>query len=166
MSKSTILSTTLLAAALPPLAGCGGSDDVFTGGAGGGTNALSNQSGDLEMTIAADKTAYSRGEPVALTFTVQNVGVQAVRLDFNTGQQYDFEAHDPQSLRWNWAHGRNFTRELTSLTLQPGETWVRSTTWTQADNDGRLVPPGSYRLKARLTTGGLYRTQDLPIQIR
>ncbi len=53
---------------------------------------------------------------------------------------------------WKWSQGRKFSRLLTSFDIDPGKKKVITVTWNGRDAQGHPVPPGTYTLKATLTS--------------
>jgi hypothetical protein len=104
--------------------------------------------------IKTDKTAYSLGAPVVLSFTVENNTTDDMVIRFSSGKQYDFWVVKDGNEVWRWSKGKVFTQALVSITLKPGERKVYEATWNQRGNDGKQIPPGSYDLYAQLATMG------------
>jgi hypothetical protein len=91
-------------------------------------------------------TATASATDVALVFTVTNTTTAPVRLDFNSGQQYDFIVRsNADAVVWQWSAGMGFTQALTSRTLAPGETAAYTEHWTP-------TAKGSFAAQAVLTT--------------
>ena len=124
--------------------------------------------GTLPGTLRADKPRYKRGRPVHLTFRIQNTSGKAVSYNFSTGQKYDVTVTDAAGAEvWDWAKGRLFTQNLSSVSLKPGKSLIYSVVWNGADQTGRNVKPGTYSLTARLisdtrlaVTGGVVVNND------
>lgn len=98
----------------------------------------------LRLELRADRTVYSTGEPVRLTFAVTNPGPAPVTFTAPSSQLYDFAVLKGGTEVWRWSAGRMFLTVLTDLTVPPGETRAFTETWDQRDRDGRPVGPGEY----------------------
>jgi hypothetical protein len=73
------------------------------------------------VALGADKATYKSGEAIRITLEVFNTAAEPVRLDFSTGQRYDFVLQDAQQKEvWRWSAGQMFTMALGSETLGPG----------------------------------------------
>ena len=120
---------------------------------------------DLELTLEVERQAYAAGEPVRLTFTVENVGVETKTLRFSSGQHYDFVVASGGQEVWRWSADKAFIQALTSLTLAPGEKKTFTETWRQADNEGQQVPAGEYEVTGVLTTMGKSRPSVGPVAV-
>jgi hypothetical protein len=73
---------------------------------------------------------------------------------FNSGKTYDFVIHDAASGRevWRWSSGNFFTQVLRSDSIRAKGKWQFQETWDGKDNEGKPVPPGSYRVTGILTS--------------
>lgn len=90
--------------------------------------------------------AREQGE-VPLRLVIQNTGTRPVTLNFNSGQQFDFEVIQNGAVIWNWAKDRSFPQSLSAITLKPGERIAFQTTWNQMTNTGRFARPGEYSVR-------------------
>lgn len=102
--------------------------------------------------VRTDKTSYALGEVVKISFIIENRSDQEITLGFSSGQQYDIWVNGPSGEVWRWSRGKVFTQALTSITLKPRERKTFQETWSQMNNAGEQVGPGSYTLFAQLTT--------------
>jgi hypothetical protein len=104
---------------------------------------ISATSSVLQPTLRATASATA----VTLTFTVTNTSLAPVKLDFNSGQEYDFLVRSAASgaLVWQWSRDMGFTLALTSRTLAAGETATYVEHWTP-------TAPGAYTAQALLTS--------------
>lgn len=105
----------------------------------------------IQTYLVTDKTIYSQGETVNLTFSVSNVGRDTIPLTFGSTQQYDFSASVSGSLVWRWSQGRVFAPVILPGRLAPGQTITYRESWNQKSNSGFQVPPGSYVMQGILT---------------
>lgn len=114
--------------------------------------------GNLRLTLEMRQDTYAAGDPVRMTFTVENTGTQPETLHFSSGQQYDFIVTMAGTEVWRWSADRFFIQALTQFTLAPGAKRTFTETWFQKDNQGRQVKPGKYDIQAVLTTTGVRPT--------
>lgn len=119
-------------------------------------------------TLTLGKPQIKSGQPVRMTFTVVNTSGRPVTYNFSTGQRFDVTAANAAGVAvWNWAAGKRFSQNLSSLSLPPGKSFVYRPVWNSRDLSGRPVPPGAYTLSAHLTsdnrpaiTGGVIVNTD------
>ena len=93
--------------------------------------------------LKTDKSAYVKGEPVMLTFTITNTSDWPVTLDYMppTVTIYSIqEVRDVAVLRYGDGH----------RVLQPGETSSFTMTWDQVHFEGGRATPGRYVAKVHL----------------
>ncbi|MEN6372563.1 MAG: BsuPI-related putative proteinase inhibitor [Armatimonadota bacterium] len=102
--------------------------------------------------VKTDKQSYSLGEPIKMTFVVENPTQRNIVLKFSSSQIYDIWAEKDSKEVWRWSRGKFFTQALTSITLKPGERRTFQETWNQTSNDGQQVSPGAYSVFAQLMT--------------
>ncbi|MDY6817939.1 MAG: BsuPI-related putative proteinase inhibitor [Halobacteriales archaeon] len=102
------------------------------------------------MDIAGTLHVTTRDGEVDFAFTVSNESTEIVELDFTTGFIADFAVFADDTEVWRWSDDRLFTQELTTETLEPGESFQETALWIDPD-------PGDYRAVAELQT----RTYDL-----
>ncbi|MBB4637610.1 BsuPI-related putative proteinase inhibitor [Longimicrobium terrae] len=87
------------------------------------------------------------GDSVRLTLRVTNGGAQPVRMEFRSGQTYDFAVASGGREVWRWSADRGFTAALRSETLAAGETRAWSETWRPAAGSR-----GDFTASARLVS--------------
>jgi hypothetical protein len=111
----------------------------------------------LEPTL----TATATGRDVTLTFTVRNVSTAPMRIDFRSGQQYDFIVRDSRdaALTWQWSAGKSFTQTADSRILVSGESAVFAEHW-------QATAPGSYSVQALLTSVTRQTTAYAPLTVQ
>lgn len=107
---------------------------------------VSQQQGDLRLTLSADRAEYDAGESAVLTLMVANTGSTPITLQFTSGYQFDFVAAQAKDV-WRYSSGRIYTQALTSITVAPGASVTRSGTWDFTDDAGTPVPSGAYDLR-------------------
>lgn len=66
-------------------------------------------------------------------------------LTFSTNEEVDDTVLSGGQQVWDWAQGRTFSADNTSLTMQPGDCWDWTTQWRY----GNQTPSGTYQVQAR-----------------
>lgn len=109
---------------------------------------------ELDARLNTERTQFSQAQDqnVPLRLTVENEAAAPLRVEFATGQMYDFEVRRNGELVWNWAHDRAFTQALQYREIQPGQEMTFTESWDFRDNQGNLVPPGEYTVRGILTS--------------
>lgn len=120
----------------------------------------------LELTLDSDRAAYGCGDPVTMTLSVKNVGNASKKLDFPSGQRYDFTVTRGGKEIWRWSAGRMFIQAFTSLTLVPGETANFKETWQQVDSKGQQVAPGDCEIVGTLAAKSMSKSTVGPVKIK
>ena len=124
--------------------------------------------GELQLSLALEKTVYSLGEPVNLTVMLTNISGQNLNYT-HTGLDFDFRVYnDTNSLVYQWS---NFIAIPQFITIEPfpaGESMEQNFTWQQTCNFnisviGDQVSAGTYYIIG--LTGPTYGLQTAPIQI-
>lgn len=117
--------------------------------AGDGSRSVNSRVIDgLLYVLVTNRTRYGRGEPVNITLYKINVTARAIRLVYNTGQRFDFEAvRSDGTVVWRWSQGRVFTQQTETVTLQPGQNQVFRATWDQRNQQGNLVAPQTITIR-------------------
>lgn len=113
-------------------------------------------------------TPHKPGQAVQLTFRVVNTSGKTVKYNFSSGQRYDVTAANSDGKQvWEWAAGKLFSQNLSTLSIAPGKALTYQAVWNGRDLSGRAVPPGAYTLNAHLTsnnrpsvTGGVVVNTD------
>jgi hypothetical protein len=113
--------------------------------------------------VKTDKRDYKIGEPVKITFIVENRGKDDAVLRFTSGQRFDMWAEKDGNEVWRWSRGKLFTQALGSITLKPGERATFDATWDQKDTSDKQVDPGAYSVFAQLTTS---KPRPTPVQVK
>jgi hypothetical protein len=104
----------------------------------------------LSMQLETDQLDNDAATP--LTLSITNSSERPVVLVFNDGQKYEFELLQNGQVVWNWSNGRVFTQAIERRALQPSESEAFTEMWNVLANDGHQVAPGTYVLRAYLTT--------------
>lgn len=109
--------------------------------------------GALVYTLMANRSVYSPGDLVLLTFTIENAGKEAVKFEFANSQFYDFIIKDSDGSEVaRWSLGRAFLPVDKPLPLAAGQSFEYLTQWKQLDQNDDPVPPGRYEIIAIQTT--------------
>jgi len=120
----------------------------YTGKSGtkAGQKAISLYTPDyLQVSFAADKSGYTRGQQAVLSLTMTNNAPYALEVNFANGQFYDFTATDAAGTSlWSWSFGKSFDGNPQTVTLAPGQTWTVQEVWGFADDAGNGQPDGDY----------------------
>jgi len=103
------------------------------------------------LVVSTEKFGYKPGEPVTISFTLQNPSQRSYTWTFSSSQMYEVRIvnSDDRDV-WHWSHGRMFLTVITHLTLGPGESQSWSEVWDQKDDNGVQVPDGYYRAVVEL----------------
>lgn len=105
----------------------------------------------LQVSFAADKSHYRRGEQAILSLTMTNTAPYALEVNFATGQSYDFTATDSAgNVLWTWSAGKIFDGNPQTRTLAPGETWTVQESWSFVDDAGAGIPDGDFTVSGVL----------------
>ncbi|MGB9694909.1 MAG: S-layer homology domain-containing protein [Caldisericaceae bacterium] len=99
---------------------------------------------DVVANVSTDKSTYSQGDTVLITFSVKNNSSNQIKYTFNNSQIYDYTITKDGTTIYRWSKGRLFADVITYLTISPGETKIFKESWDMKDNSGKLVPDGTY----------------------
>jgi hypothetical protein len=105
----------MLLLVLGALAGC-----ALPGGAPGG-----GPGGPLLPSLQAT----THGDSVQFVLQVTNVSEAPVRLEFTSGQTYDFAVQAGGREVWRWSADQMFTQALHARVVAPGETLTYAAAW-------------------------------------
>ncbi len=119
-------------------------------------------------TLTTQKASYKSGQAVRMTFKVVNTSGKAVTYNFGSGQRFDVTATNAAGTPvWEWASGKLFSQNLSSLPVAPGKALTYNAVWNGRGTSGHPLPPGVYTLSAHLTsdnrpaiTGGVVVNTD------
>lgn len=99
---------------------------------------------DLVTTLEADVGRAA----VRFVLHVTNPGDQPVRLEFGSGQKYDFIVQTPDGAKvWQWSDDMMFTQALSEETIPAGGSRDYTESWQPGPHSGRLIAIG--RVTAR-----------------
>ena len=107
--------------------------------------------GDLELTMALDRTVISTGEEIEFVFNLTNKGSKTVT--FWMGPPF-FDVHlydSDNALTAKWTEGRGFPEYIKQITLEPEETLSETIQWnlySYNHETGAFIPvkPGRYSI--------------------
>lgn len=107
---------------------------------------------NLRTAVFTDAREYRPGRPVTIETQLTNFGR---RVTFVNLQEYDIVVREARSgavvWQWSWQfHRRNVLPPHTTFSLARWETRFNRVQWNQTGNNGRPVPPGVYRIEARI----------------
>jgi hypothetical protein len=99
---------------------------------------------------------------------VTNQSDSLIPFRFNSGKTCDFVVHEAVSGKevWRWSNGNFFTQMLRSDSLRPKGKWQFEENWDGKDNDGRPVPPGTYRMTAIVASTPALQASPVVFEIR
>ena len=146
---------------LPALAVLFASGISYKGCAPPGVNALP----PLAVELHVSRALIPPGGETAFSLIVTNRAETPAKLDFPTGQTYDFIVLGGDQEAWRWSYDRAFTQAFHSLALDPGESVSYQETWEARDNAGKAVAPGDYSVIGVLTSLPEQRAGPLTITV-
>ena len=110
------------------------------------TNLLTGLDG-LTCYLTTDRNSYKPGDTIRMQMQVRNPTAEALVLNFNTSQQYDFTVSDAEGKTvWKWSQGRMFAQMLTQKTLQPGDAYTVTAEWALP----ATLAPAQYKVSGLL----------------
>jgi len=88
---------------------------------------------------------FHEGEPVPISFQVENCGTEPVRVTYRNSQRYDFVITDSKGNEvWRWSSDKLFAQSVGEEVYQSGVAYREE--WDQRSNAGDQAPPGIYKL--------------------
>ena len=119
-------------------------------------------------TLRTQRDVYKPGQAVRMTFQVANTSGKGVTYNFGSGQRFDVTATNAAGTQvWDWASGKLFTQNLSSLSVAPGHAPPPPAGGPPPPPAGHPLPPGVYTLSAHLAsdnqsavTGGVVVNTD------
>lgn len=94
--------------------------------------------------------APSAGRPLHLRLVLRNPGADTLRLEFSSGQRFDFVARRPGGeIAWRWSEGRFFTQALGSESVAPGDSLVYEATLDEGLEAGAHMVVGTVTARSR-----------------
>jgi len=155
----------LAAGALLALAACGGGAAPTptpwvaegTPGQGGCTFLGLNQPKRMLWTsIYLGKPAgalvrFHEGEPVPISFQVENCGTEPVPVTYATSQRYEIVVEDDDGNEvWRWSRDKLFTQAISEEEFKSFTSVTYFQLWDKRDLEGKPVPFGRYTVTATL----------------
>jgi len=106
-------------------------------------------------------SAARLGDVVPITYTLTNIGAEAVYLIYGDPAADAQVTQGPTEI-WRWSFGQAFPAILFGQLLAPGESNTYSWNWEQKDNEGRQIPLGSYTINAWFDAESVNRVKVTP----
>ena len=103
--------------------------------------------------LIASLTVSAAADSVHLVLQVTNAGTAPLRVDFPSGQSYDFSVRAGGRILWTWSADRGFIQMVRAETLAPGETRTYAEAWRP--------PPGT---RGALTAVATLTSSSHPVQ--
>ncbi|MBN2235145.1 MAG: hypothetical protein JW706_08340 [Opitutales bacterium] len=110
----------------------------------------------LSVKVSTDNRVYEPGKPVVMMLDARNEGDAPMRLDFASGQRFDFSVLDASgNAIWTWSANKNFVQVLGTVILQPGESLRYQT-------DEFIAPEqGIFSVEGRITSTEPFKGQSV-----
>lgn len=101
------------------------------------------------------------GAPIKLSIGIKNASNKAVKLNFPSGQKFDFIATREGQTDSVWSYGMNkrFTQSPSTMSLGPGKTLRYETTWEGAK-------PGKYLIRALVKANGGIKASPFKLTVK
>lgn len=97
----------------------------------------------LLILLALSQKIYQVGDTAVLTLFKLNLSQKPIRLNYNTGQRYDFKIIYPSGhTLWMWSKNKSFIEALGSVDLDVGQSILYTETFTFPSN----LPAGVYQV--------------------
>jgi hypothetical protein len=129
-----------------------------------------NDTAGLELTVQVEKTMYSPGEPVNITFTLTNISNQTINFPM-AAWAFDFEVFDDMNHSvFQYSASQIFPQVIWNVFINPGENLTAFLVWPQmrnttAFNAGVPVSPGTYYIVGLIWEGDQIIVRTSPLQI-
>ena len=119
--------------------------------------------GPIQVTVKSDKQEYTHGEPgvvyvmpptgkLKATLTVKNVSGKVQKLEFRSGQKYDFVIRDAKGKELvRWSKDKGFIASIEEIELEPGNQLTYNDEVLLGDI-AKPLPEGDYTLEGILTS--------------
>jgi len=92
-------------------------------------------------------SASRAGMPVFLSVDICRIrGLGAGTLHFGDAQEADIWVYGSEAQHWQWSHGRQFAATPHTIRVAAGTCLRWTTRWTTRDDNGQLLPRGSYSI--------------------
>ena len=106
-----------------------------------------------ELVARLDARRDSGG--IGFTLTVANLSRDSLRVQFGSGQSFDFGVRAPDRELWRWSMGKLFTQEVRTIGWAPTEVRTFTARW-----DGP-VPAGVPLVAVGVLTSANYRIESV-----
>ncbi len=130
----------------------------------------------LSLSMTIDKTVFELGEPVKITFRLENIGNETLNLYFSDGNDaYDFIVYnESNTIVYRKYYDTLYPQVHTPSKMEPGEARGRTWAWWQVDGlvyQGldkdppayyEKVPPGTYHITGLFISHTLNITVETP----
>ncbi|RYG66401.1 hypothetical protein EON80_15500 [bacterium] len=115
----------------------------------------------FEVTVKAAKADYAAGKELELQVSVRNTTKETAKLQFNSGQKYDFSARKAgeNELSWLWSMDKIFTQALSSQEVKPGEVISFKGSWPSP-------AAGEYTVVGIITANGRIKSAPITVIIK
>lgn len=129
--------------------GCGGSgsagNDIIENGDQLQVNLV------LQDSFEQEADTFLQGEEIKFILNVFNPTNEAITLNFNDTQQFDFVVTSSTGEeQWRWSSDKGFNQVLTTLTIAAQETIQISGVWDQLLSNDENIDVGSYTASGSL----------------
>ncbi len=116
-----------------------------------GAGKMTKKSGSLVL-VKTDKAFYKPTEPIKLSMTFQNNTKTPMKMEFSSGQVYDFHVWfgkpETGELVWSWGMDKRFMAMLQNKMVASAKTLAYSEIYLP----GKPLKPGTYTVVGTLTT--------------
>jgi len=94
---------------------------------------------------------FHDGEPVPISFQVENCGTEPVRFTYASSQRYEIVVEDDDGNEvWRWSRDKLFTQAITEEEFESFTSVTYFELWDKRDNEGNPAPSGRYTVTATL----------------
>jgi hypothetical protein len=113
--------------------------------------------------LYTNKAVYNRGENVDITLSKTNITDDEITLRYSTSQIIEITIRNASgNTVWKYSQNRQFAQFNRVITIFEGGTQVISEDWSQVNNSGNQVAPGTYTI----TVENLATNVSLSVQIQ
>lgn len=106
----------------------------------------------VAQVVRTDLQVEQKGEDFILQYTLENVSGDDLLVTFPSGQEFDFFVYNQNNeLVYRWSDGKMFIMAIHETVLPAEEQIQIQEVWDGRDKNGKVVPPGEYRINFVLT---------------